>query len=362
MWKKTFMQTLFPIDEDYVKLPIALKRDHDITKPNDADIELAMQLKHKNIPKSLFKYRAFDNTGYSLANFQNDELWLSLPQDFNDPFDSRKHSDWSDFVEAHMYFIDVYERHCINHNIKHDNVDVNDGDGELPLHRIIYVSMFNHELNSLVREFYEIKQKGLRPEEEIQEAYNSLFDALDECWDKTSWENHKYVIQSMYEAIPFKEALADSNRVLYKVGCLCEINDSVLMWSHYANSHTGFCIEYNLAQLPYSDFIIQKLYPVIYEDTTDNTEDWLKGRKFFNLFSILRKNVQWEYEKEWRIVVPKDCNMDTVRLPKAEAIYLGCNASDNNKLTLIEMAKLKRTKVYQMKRKGNQKLICDHIL
>ena len=35
-----------------------------------------------------------------------------------------------------------------------------------------------------------------------------------------------------------------------KMSCFSEIHDSILMWSYYANSHMGICIEYDLSKLP----------------------------------------------------------------------------------------------------------------
>lgn len=47
--------------------------------------------------------------------------------------------------------------------------------------------------------------------------------------------------------------------------CMTETYDNILMWSHYANSHKGICIEYDVKKL-----LTQKnafnyyIYPVIY--------------------------------------------------------------------------------------------------
>lgn len=46
-----------------------------------------------------------------------------------------------------------------------------------------------------------------------------------------------------------------------RVVCLSEVYDSMLMWSHYAQNHTGFCIEYDFKE---SDMLCKQLYPVIY--------------------------------------------------------------------------------------------------
>ena len=68
-----------------------------------------------------------------------------------------------------------------------------------------------------------------------------------------------------------------------RVVCLSEVYDSMLMWSHYAQNHTGFCIEYDFKE---SDMLYKHLYPVIY------TKDGIyilpvDGVGFETYFSIL---------------------------------------------------------------------------
>ena len=46
-----------------------------------------------------------------------------------------------------------------------------------------------------------------------------------------------------------------------RVVCLSEVYDSMLMWSHYAQNHTGFCIEYDFEE---KDMFYKHLHPVVY--------------------------------------------------------------------------------------------------
>lgn len=46
------------------------------------------------------------------------------------------------------------------------------------------------------------------------------------------------------------------------VGCFSERNDSLLMWSHYADEHRGLCMGYNLHDL----IKTYNCFPVIYSD------------------------------------------------------------------------------------------------
>lgn len=53
----------------------------------------------------------------------------------------------------------------------------------------------------------------------------------------------------------------------FRVACFTESPYAMLMWAHYANSHKGFCIEYEVP--PYGEPYIQlfhSLFPVIYSN------------------------------------------------------------------------------------------------
>lgn len=84
--------------------------------------------------------------------------------------------------------------------------------------------------------------------------------------------------------------------------CLNHNPLNILMWSHYANFHQGFMIEYKFSkQVPelYKDFISYPVeytneYPIIDEHRTHTVEDI--GKRFFT------KSLEWSYEKEFRIV------------------------------------------------------------
>lgn len=107
-----------------------------------------------------------------------------------------------------------------------------------------------------------------------------------------------------------------------RLGCLSEHNDSILMWSHYADKHRGICVEYDL-----SDTLYRKLYPVIYTAAPVNCIHWYDlDPRLEQLISILNKYDVWEYENEWRILhydPNSDYLNDLPNFPKPKAIYLG---------------------------------------
>lgn len=89
------------------------------------------------------------------------------------------------------------------------------------------------------------------------------------------------------------------NDVIRQVGvfCLSEVNDSILMWSHYANEHKGICIGFDTGKSMFQlawQVEYQEEFPIIIRPR-DNEEISLNK-------SLLTKAACWSYEKEWRII------------------------------------------------------------
>ncbi|MGC1009662.1 DUF2971 domain-containing protein [Pantoea agglomerans] len=82
--------------------------------------------------------------------------------------------------------------------------------------------------------------------------------------------------------------------------------DSNLMWSHYANSHYGFCIEYKGSKIPSKKVTYQKEIPTLnIIDFFLQTETALdKGLSFAEkiLLALCTKLSEWQYESEYRHV------------------------------------------------------------
>lgn len=96
------------------------------------------------------------------------------------------------------------------------------------------------------------------------------------------------------------------------VCCFSTQNNSTLMWSHYAASNTGICIEYNFNLLSEESIIRNSIFPVAYSNLPVNLQDLLddKNHKVFQysldsavLCAALNKANVWKYEQEWRMVL-----------------------------------------------------------
>ena len=91
-------------------------------------------------------------------------------------------------------------------------------------------------------------------------------------------------------------------------------NDNLLMWSHYSDSHKGFCIEYNNMKNSHDEFDMQKVsyqenIPKIntrnvvdnpnLSDSDNIVELHIIIKKFIEAYYI--KSQDWKYENEWRL-------------------------------------------------------------
>ena len=93
------------------------------------------------------------------------------------------------------------------------------------------------------------------------------------------------------------------------VCCFSEDNKSNLMWSHYADSNRGICIEYDFNLLPSEGLFRKTLFPIAYMKEPLNVEDLLEDdeRLIYDypidaavLCTGITKADVWRYEREWR--------------------------------------------------------------
>lgn len=127
------------------------------------------------------------------------------------------------------------------------------------------------------------------------------------------------------------------------------VRQSLLMWSHYADSHRGFCVEYK-------DSIKKTLHekciesrPIDYKKELIEIDECGDG---YELDPIFRKEERWNYEKEERFLYEKSGLYSLGNYPAEciNAIYLGCNIDVKSKCyqEIIKFALQNGIKCYQM--------------
>ena len=136
-----------------------------------------------------------------------------------------------------------------------------------------------------------------------------------------------------------------------------------LMWSHYANSYSGICVEYDFSKI--NDFI-GFIYPVNYTTNRPTLSLQDLGVVRFDLnaeekivhgdtdvskiFSyLLSKNICWKYEEEWRIINIGENNTPIfIDLPFVKSITFGLNLDELCKRLLLEVCKEKNIACYEL--------------
>lgn len=141
------------------------------------------------------------------------------------------------------------------------------------------------------------------------------------------------------------------------------IDNNILLWSHYADSHKGICIEYERYVNPPDCIIDYERYtnPNDKFDFIDypnrfskkNAHVLLKVRYNSDVFTIKHKNPvivlsnfvgrkfsQWQYENEWRFL---NTNLANNNIPLTEcfsrisSVIFGVNTSEQNKKDIIKI-------------------------
>ena len=189
---------------------------------------------------------------------------------------------------------------------------------------------------------------------------------INELFKKNNRVSKAIIRQMVAQKLPELDEMAkDSVAQILGVSCFAERPDNILMWSHYADKHTGFCVEYDFLNIAPNDLCVF-LYPAIYAqqkafiptnmfDFSDLTKitprptnlwlaDWIQV--------LLTKSNIWEYESEWRsiAVLQRLSKERTIKQKIISKVYLGCKISDENEKIIREIAKKKNIAVqkYEM--------------
>lgn len=139
--------------------------------------------------------------------------------------------------------------------------------------------------------------------------------------------------------------------------------DNQLMWSHYANSYSGICVEYDFSRI---NSFIGFIYPVNYTNNRPTISlhdlgiagiDAKNGCSIIqceininNIFTyLLAKNKCWNYEKEWRIINIGEENTPLfIDMPYIKSITFGPKIDSNCKRLLLDVCAEKKIECYEL--------------
>lgn len=126
-----------------------------------------------------------------------------------------------------------------------------------------------------------------------------------------------------------------------KIACATTNPYNQLMWSHYANKHTGLCIEYDISNIfNNKDCTISK---ISYRDSIQfNLDDLLftqENKNKMNMLDIFSiKHNSWNYEDEYRILYNGDNDNNGKELNLSiKSIYFGFNTDEQYKKLIMDI-------------------------
>lgn len=129
-----------------------------------------------------------------------------------------------------------------------------------------------------------------------------------------------------------------------------------LLWAHYANSHQGFCIEYDLDTLVYFGRNDYFNFDVTYSDHPPklNINDMLRIDDKVNFIQKLIgvKSKKWAYEKETRVITSVS-GLQSYDYRAVKAIYFGLRMPDEKRHEIMKRLCGRGIKYYHICLKDN---------
>ena len=282
------------------------------------------------MPKRLFRYRVFEDR--SVDAFENDMIYAVTADKFNDPYDTLV-----------RYDLDGIEK-WVN-------------------------TVMNIETLGQMKEWYAQgwdlpkEVKHILPKEMTDALKVALFSIENikdfEVRIEETRKRMTYLIETFFPI------LSETSKRYSTIACFCESIESVLMWSHYADSHKGFALEYDFRPTLEQPIKNVALLPVVYSEERFDISDYIAWG-FLRLLGIpakmpdisasfknaLWKSDIWAYEKEWRMIdsTPRDiADEKASAIPyKPVAIYYGRHMIGDDKKKLHEVAKEKGIQEFEM--------------
>jgi hypothetical protein len=154
----------------------------------------------------------------------------------------------------------------------------------------------------------------------------------------------------------FIEKFKEESRML----CFAESNKIELMWAHYAGSHKGVCLQFNIKALPFEQRSFFRKVKYTNEPIKINIFELATNQPNFIqklIKSHVTKSLAWSYEQEWRLLFAaindhwKGFRFVDYSKQKGflKAVIFGLNTLEVEKLEVLELLKDTGTKAFQCK-------------
>ncbi len=217
------------------------------------------------------------------------------------------------------------------------------------LNREIYFaspSQFNDPFDCFINYRYDL----LSPEEKLEKYCDMIREEEPLLSDD---ELKRQANNWLREGFLDKEKLLENNKTIMretfneKVGILSltKTKNPILLWSHYSDSHRGFCIGYNkdilvedlktkyntIKKIFYElNVVYSEKYPIIIPGKNITPAEYVRT-------PIATKAKFWEYEQEYRIfILGGSREITTVPKEAITEVFIGCNMPESSQIEIGE--------------------------
>lgn len=249
------------------------------------------------MPEIIYKFRSWSNPYHKRCLTEN-ELYFSEPNEINDPFDFRIFLDYS--------LLDTAQK----------------------------------KRDYFTRAFQKIGDKEILNEFESVEAAMEFH--LKEITD------HPEEVQNYLNKV-------EENRLnRFRILCFSEIYDNILMWSHYADNHQGYCIGFDSNSFHGIPAI--SMGPVHYSHEYPKINP-LEIESYQSIVTrCFTKALEWKYEKEFRVVkvLKKEERLKNIKefsnQHLIKEVILGTHMTQQNAFEIGAICKKKKIPLFYMEK------------
>ena len=295
------------------------------------------------MPRKLYKF--FPNTvdsnngrNYSQEALTNNTVYLQSPILFDDPYDSTLCLDEVDF---HMARLKYYADLC---GFQFDSSwDM----GKFVYEFSVFLYPYLGDLSAWEHVF------------RIRKIEDDLVDMTHRVFALTIWnevfkkpDSPTVIQEAVFQALHKEYTSKQIDLVKkFRVSCFTTNPFSMLMWAHYADSHKGFCVEYDIPSPDEHNIkLLQNLLPVIYSDERVSvlnecladmncptvTDDIANA---IYKYGLLTKSIDWRYQNEWRLIsldnmLTDESSYNCTFFPISK-VFLGAKMTDEQRKEIL---------------------------
>ena len=302
---------------------------------------------------NIYKYASLNS---AIKIIKNGSVLLNTPDNFNDPFDSIINITEEEKQKVLDLTINYFTFRVFCDFIKRDDLNLTKAQKAL-------FNTIKLEVAAYTKIIKKAKTYNMLP------FFNDMVNYFAEVNDDILAAKEAVKAKLENEIIPSLKEMRSKARI----SCFSCKNDSILMWSHYADSHQGVCFEFEenrnfFQKVHYS----KKRVNISLSDAISrvlafdfvNEKISYKDKKFSKtmLKPLYTKSKEWSYEREVRCVL-SDSEPNTpgflwidgknfIKM-KITRIYIGTKAYGDNLSELLYLAENRKIPVTFMKEDEN---------